>query len=92
MSKIVIHPLGPERFAAEVREGTVVTHHQVAMHDELLDELGLLDVEPGEVVRQTVEFLLERENAASLWEDFPVEQVADRYPGFYDELLQRLGG
>ena len=90
MSEVVVRPLEPERFAVEVAEGTVRTHHKVAVHGALLDELGIPDADPSAVARATVDFLLERETAAGLWQDFPVEQVAEHYPDFYDELLVRL--
>lgn len=90
MSSVTVRALGPERFAVEVREGSVVTNHKVAVHADVLDDLDLADVDTAEVVRQAVSFLLERETAAGIWEDFPLEQVAARYGDFYDELVTRL--
>jgi hypothetical protein len=90
MSHLSVLALGPERYAVEVREGDVVTTHKIAVHAAVLDDIGLQDADPARVARETVEFLLERETAAGLWEDFPIEQVATRYPAFYDELVARL--
>ena len=90
MSQVLVRPLEAERFAVSVTEGTVTTDHKIAVHAGLLDDLGIPGADPAEVARATVDFLLERETAAGLWEDFPVEQVAEHYPGFYDELLLRL--
>ena len=91
MSDITVRSLGPGRFGVQVREGEVTTSHKVAVSDALLDDLGLRDADPGTVVRETFAFLLDREPASAIQGDFPLEQVATRFPDFYAELRVRVG-
>lgn len=82
--------LGPERYGVEVREGDLRTTHTVAVHASLLDDLGLLGVDPVEVVEQSFAFLLEREPASAILSDFPLETIARYFPEYYGELKTRL--
>lgn len=83
--------LEPTRYGVDVTEGTVTTTHKVAVPPELLDDLGLIDVDPMLVVREAFGFLLDREPASAIQGDFPIDQIARRYPDFYDELRTRMG-
>jgi hypothetical protein len=83
--------LEPTRFGVAVTEGEVTTTHKVAVHPDLLDDLGLSDVDPADIVRETFEYLLDREPASAIQGDFPLEQIAEHHPDFYDELAARLG-
>jgi hypothetical protein len=91
VSQIVVTPLEPTRFGVAVSEGQVTTHHKVAVPEQLVDDLGLGDVDPALIVREAFAFLLDREPAAAIQGDFPIDQIADRYPQFYEELQSRLG-
>ncbi len=91
MSEIRVTPLEPTRFSAEVTEGHVRTTHTVTVPPQLLDDLGLSGMDEVEIVRQTFEFLLEREPAAAILEHFSLEQVPSYFPDFYAELRVRLG-
>jgi hypothetical protein len=62
----------------------------VVVPTDLLDDLGLIDVDEQQVVRQSIEFLLEREPATSIYDEFPLDTVASRFPEFADELRTRL--
>ena len=90
MSTVHVQPLGPERYGVEVREGDVRTTYDVVVHTSLLDDLGLLEVDPVEVVEQSFAFLLEREPASAILRDFPLETIAHYFPEYYDELRARL--
>jgi hypothetical protein len=91
LSDIRVTRLEPGRYGVAVSEGTVTTTHKVALSGELLDDLGLFEVDPLVVVEEAFAFLLDREPASAIQGDFPVEQIAQRYPDFYDELRTRLG-
>lgn len=90
MTSIVVTALGNDRYGVKITEGDITTGHRVAVAPDLLDDLGIADADPVEVVRQTIGFLLDREPSTSIWEHFPLDQVAQHYPDFYDELLTRL--
>jgi hypothetical protein len=90
MTNITITALEPGAFGVEVAEGDVTTGHRVRLPGAVLDELGLTDVDPEAVVRETFGFLLEREPATSILTQFSLEDVARFFPEFYDELRSRL--
>jgi hypothetical protein len=90
MTDVVVTPLGPGRFRAEVTEGHLTTSHRVLVPDGLLDELGLADPDGERVVQETMRFLLEREPATSILPDFSLDDVPRYFPEFYEELGRRL--
>jgi hypothetical protein len=90
MSDVEVMALGDDRFAVAVHEGEMTTHHKVAVHWEMLQDLGLGDAEPATVVYETFAFLLDREPAAAIKRDFPLEEVADHFPDYFEELRVRL--
>ncbi|HEX3425760.1 MAG TPA: hypothetical protein VHT30_06490 [Acidimicrobiales bacterium] len=90
MTSVVVTPLEHNRYGVKITEGDITTGHRVSVPPELLDDLGIVDADPVEVVRQAIGFLLDREPATAIWEHFPLDQIAQHYPDFYDELLTRL--
>jgi hypothetical protein len=96
MSDIDIIRMGPGEFGVEVHEGTLDTSHRVVLPAALLDEVGFVDVadvsddEQERVVRESFEFLLEREPASSIQREFNLERVPDAYPEYFDEIRRRL--
>lgn len=90
MTDVVITPLEPGRFRAEVTEGHLTTSHRVLVPDGLLDELGLAESDREQVVQETIRFLLEREPATSILPEFSLQDVPRYFPEFYEELGRRL--
>jgi hypothetical protein len=88
--KIQIQPMAEHEYAVDVTEGTTHTRHRVIVPPDLLDDLGLVDVDEKRVVHESFEFLLEREPATSIYDEFPLDTVASRFPEFADELRTRL--
>ena len=86
MSEITITPMEPGHYGVQITEGDTTTSHRVAVPDALLDDLGLNGVDPELVVRETIGFLLDREPATSIMEEFSLEQVPGFFPDYYDEL------
>jgi bifunctional DNA-binding transcriptional regulator/antitoxin component of YhaV-PrlF toxin-antitoxin module len=91
MTDIAITPMEPGTFGVEVTEGTVTTGHRVTVPADLLDDLVLTDEDPVLVVRASVEFLLEREPAAAMLDEFSIADIPGYFPEYYDELKARLG-
>lgn len=91
MSRITITPLGPDRYGVEVSEGEEAkTSHRVTVPPAFLDDLALHDVDPEVIVKESFEFLLEREPASSILGDFQIDAIASYFPEYYDELKLRL--
>jgi len=90
MSEITVTAMGPGQFGVQVREGDTTTSHQVSVPDDLIDELGLPDVDQEELVEESFAFLLEREPATSILEEFPLTTISRYFPEYPDELRSRL--
>lgn len=90
MTDVLITPLEPGRFRAEVTEGHLTTSHRVIVSDGVLKDAGLVEADHERVVRETMRFLLEREPATSILPEFSLEDVPRYFPEFYEELRKRL--
>jgi hypothetical protein len=89
---ISITPMEPDWFGVQVEEGDTETSHRVHVPPALLEDLGLTDVDRERVVRESFEFLLEREPSSSILSEFSLDVVPRYFPEFYDELRSRLVG
>lgn len=90
MSEIQVTPMGPGRFGVQVREGDVETSHQVTVPEPFLDELGLGDADQEQVVRESIAFLLEREPATSIMQEFDLPTISRFFSDYPEELGRRL--
>ena len=89
--QIRLQPAGEHAYGVTVVEGDLVTDHKVRATDDFLDALALPDADEEQVVRETIEFLLERRKSTELYEEFDLDIVIDQYPDDYlDELRTRL--
>lgn len=91
MTAIAVTPMEPGSFGVQVTEGDTTTSARVHVPDAVLDDLALFDVARERVVEETVGFLLDREPATALQGEWSLDEVAGRFPDFYDELRARLG-
>jgi hypothetical protein len=85
-----IRPMEPEHYGVQVEEGDVITSHRVTLPAALLDDLAMSDVDPVLVVEESIRFLLDREPATSILDEFSVEDIPRHFPDFYDELRARI--
>jgi hypothetical protein len=90
MTTIAITPMGPGEFGVEVEEGDLRTGHRITVPEALVDDLGLFDVDPVRLVRESVGFLLDRVPAASIGDALSLDEIPDLHPDYYDELRARL--
>jgi hypothetical protein len=90
MTNIAITEIGANRFGVEIDEGDLHTGHTVIVPDDFYEQLGPYDIEPQRVVKESVAFLLDREVSAEIEDSFTLDDVADRYPEYFDELRARL--
>jgi hypothetical protein len=82
--------MAPGEYGVEVEEGNEITGHKVRLNQSFLDDLLLSGVDEELIVRETFEFLLEREPATSILPEFSLEDVSRYFPEFSEELQRRL--
>jgi hypothetical protein len=90
MTTMRVVPMAPGEFGVEVIEGHEVTGHKVRLPPSFLDDLLLTDVDQELIVRETIDFLLEREPATSILPEFSLVDVSRYFPEFPEELQRRL--
>jgi hypothetical protein len=88
---ITITPVKPDWFDVQLEARDMTTSHRVHAPEQLLEGLGLTDIDPELVVRETFAFLLEREPPSSILDEFSLDVVSGYFPEFHDELRRRLG-
>lgn len=91
MTSIAITEMGPGEFGVEIEEGHLRTGHRVTVPPGMVDDLGLADVDPALLVRESVAFLLAREPSTSIGEELSLAEIPARHPDYYDELRTRVG-
>lgn len=90
MSEITITPMGPGEFGVQVREGDTETSHRVTVPEDFLDDLQMQEEDQERVVRESFEFLLEREPATSILPEFDLPVISRYFPEYSEELTRRL--
>jgi len=90
MTTMRVLPMAPGEFGVQVTEGHEVTGHKVRLPPAFLDDLLLDDVDEERIVRETFDFLLEREPATSILAEFSLDDVSRYFPEFPEELQRRL--
>jgi len=76
-------------FDVEVHEGANTTSHTVTVPPHLLEALGWSSGDDTMLVRQSFEFLLEREPATSILRRFSLEVIGDYFPEYVEEMRRR---
>jgi hypothetical protein len=92
--RVEVHEHGPNVFSVDLTEGTTSTHHLVEVPEELRIHLGIGDDVGAQeaLVRESFEFLLEREPATSILREFPLDEISRYFPEYLDEIRDRLSG
>ncbi|MFN2504638.1 MAG: hypothetical protein ABR540_10505 [Acidimicrobiales bacterium] len=91
MSQIDVSPLGPHEFEVQVTEGDRTTSHRVTVPSSIRDRLGLADADEERAVRESFAFLLEREPATSILDEFSLDVISGYFPEYEEELARRIG-
>ena len=68
------------------------TSHEVSIPAGFAASLGCGDIAPGELVRASFEFLLEREPATSILHEFSLDIISQYFPSYPAEIGGRLRG
>ncbi len=90
MTQLHVTAMGPREFGVTVRGDGAETSHEVTVPQSLVDDLGLPEVDGETLVRESFEFLLEREPPTSILREFPLTTISDYFPEYLDELRRRL--
>lgn len=90
MTSIASTVVGPGHVGIELREGDTVTHHEVVVDGNLLDDMALFDADTSRIAEETVRFLLDRRAAAELPERISIRDVDRNEPEYRDEMRARL--
>ena len=90
MANVTIASTGPREFKVEVRDAGQETSHRVTVPESLIEELELSEEDHERVVRESFDFLLEREPPSSIMSDFSLDVVSGYFPEYPDELRRRL--
>lgn len=88
MADITVVPAGPREF--EVVVGGSGTEHRVTVPEGLIERLDLPGDDLERVVRESFEFLLEREPASSIMREFSLDVIPRYFPEYEEELPKRL--
>lgn len=90
MADIVITSTGPGEFRVAVRDTEGETSHHVTVPEGLVEKLDLPEDDLERVVRESFEFLLEREPASSIMSEFSLDVISGYFPEYEEELPRRL--
>lgn len=89
MAKIDITQTAPSEYEVAV-EADGVTRHHIRVNQRLRDQLGLPADEDQRLVRESFEFLLEREPAAAILGEFDLDVISRYFPEYETEIRNRL--
>ena len=87
MADITVAPTGAREFEVVVGGGGT---HRVTVPEDLVAELSLPEDDLEGVVRESFEFLLEREPASSIMSEFSLDVIPNYFPEYREELPKRL--
>lgn len=90
MAEIVITALGVREFQVQVGDGERRTTHRVTVPERLGADLELGDDDLERIVRESFDFLLEREPASSILTRFSLSDISRYFPDYPRELARRL--
>jgi hypothetical protein len=89
-TRVEVELLEPEQYHVTAVAGRVVTRHWLEVHDELLDQLELYDVDGPTVIGEVFDILLTREALAGVPAQANLKQLGELYPYLLPELQDRL--
>jgi hypothetical protein len=91
MAEIQITATGDREFDVRIRDGGAETQHHVTVPDRIGDSIDPDEHGLETVVRESFEFLLEREPASSILPRFSLTDISRYFPEYPGELARRLG-
>jgi len=89
-AKIAVEKIDTSRFRVRVSEGGSETSHEVTVSPVDHAKLAGDKIQPEELVRQSFEFLLERESKDSILARFDLSVISRYFPEYEREIKRRL--
>jgi hypothetical protein len=89
VADVEVVPNGPRSFRVEVHDERTTTH-LVEVPTALLEQLGLEEHDAELLVRESFDFLLEREPATSIMSEFSLDVIERYFPEYREDLGRRL--
>lgn len=89
-AKIAVEKINTSRFRVRVSEGGSATTHEVTVSPADHAKLAGDKIQPEELVRQSFEFLLERESKDSILARFDLSVISRYFPEYEREIKHRL--
>jgi hypothetical protein len=89
-AKIEVEKIDESKFRVRVVQSGSETTHDVTVSPSDYIRLGGGKVEPEEIVRQSFEFLLEREPKESILTRFELSVIGRYFPEYEREIKRRL--
>jgi hypothetical protein len=90
MTDISITALEPGRFSVRLEQSGTSTSHHVTVPRSMADDPEFRGVEPERLVRESMEFLLEREPPTSILSEFSLDVIPRYFGDYRAELRRRL--
>jgi hypothetical protein len=84
--------MGPHEYGVTITEGTETTYHRVIVPERLIDDLGLVEVDERDLVRESMDYLLDRVPVDSVAHEVDLAELADEHTDYSEEILARLSG
>lgn len=88
MADITVASTGPRQFDVTIEDSG--TEHRVTVPEDLIEDLNLPEDDLERAVRESFEFLLEREPASSIMPEFSLDVIPTYFPEYEEELPKRL--
>lgn len=84
--------MGPHEYGVSITEGVETTHHRVVVPERLIDDLGLTEADERDLVRESMDYLLDRVPVDSVAPELDLAELADEHTDYSEEILARLSG
>jgi len=93
MTDVTVTAMGERRFGVEVAEGDQArSAHTVTVPEDLLDDLQLGPDDAELLVRESFEFLLEREKPTQILPEFSLDEIERYFPDYRSDIAARVAG
>ena len=90
--RVDVLDMGPHEYGVTITEGEETTHHRVIVPERLIDDLGLAESDERDLVRESMDYLLDRVPVDSVAFELDLAELADEHTDYSEEILARLSG
>lgn len=91
MADMTITSVAEREFEVELRDaGGQQTNHRVSVPEDMIEELGLAQEDLEGLVRESFEFLLQREPASAIMSEFSLDVIERYFPEYREEMGRKF--